>query len=72
MEQQFLELCQQHGLTGVMTMFQPKFNSLTVYLHFGEVGCVSGSGEGFSKALSLALEALRLERSTPVSMKGAA
>ncbi len=66
MEAQFLDLCRQHDLTSVGTLFQADHdNHLTVYLHWGkgeDARCVSGGAKTFDDALAMALADLSVER----------
>lgn len=52
----FQHLCQKHNLRVISVMFQRTYpKGITVYLHFGEDGCESATGQTFNAAFEAAL-----------------
>lgn len=58
-------LCELHDLTSISVSFQPRYEAVTVYLHWeGELSCASGTDDGFEAAFAAAVQEMHGLRAT--------
>jgi hypothetical protein len=69
MEAILKQLCEEHGLTSVgINIFSNEKMHFAVYLHWGALGCISGSGETFDEALANALTNMSERRAVEAAL----
>lgn len=62
METTLRDLCDRHTLTAIGVSQLQGCQNITVYLHFGEDGCVNGEGPTFDEAMAAAVSKLTGQR----------